>query len=104
MRLAFKMHVHADHVDEYVERHNPIWPELEAVLKEHGVRSYSIFLDRETYDLFAYAEIDDLEQWNAVAETEVCRRWWKHMAPLMDTNDDDSPAGPTLEEIFHIAR
>ena len=51
---------------EYAERHSPIWPELEAVLRSHGVRSYSIFLDPETGDLFAYVEIDSEERWAAI--------------------------------------
>ncbi|MEX0821849.1 MAG: L-rhamnose mutarotase [Rhodothermales bacterium] len=102
MRIAFKMHVYADRVDEYIERHNPIWPELDTVLKEHGVRTYSIFLDRETNELFAYADIEDLDAWQRVAETDVCRRWWKHMSPLMATNDNDSPTTTELEEVFHI--
>jgi L-rhamnose mutarotase len=41
---------------EYMRRHNPIWPELEATLEAHGVRNYSIFLLEKTNQLFAYAE------------------------------------------------
>ena len=66
IRKAFRMSVQPEHHDEYVRRHNPIWPELEATLRAHGVRSYSIFLDPETSDLFAYAEIDSEEQWAAI--------------------------------------
>jgi len=102
MRIAFRMQVHAGQEAEYIRRHNPIWPELEAKLKEHGVRDYSIFLDRQTGDLFAYAEIDDLERWQAIAETEVCQKWWASMAPLMPSNSDTSPVARDLEEIFHI--
>lgn len=104
MRIAFRMQVHPGHEAEYVARHNPIWPELEQTLLAHGVTSYSIFLDRATGDLFAYAEIEDLDRWQAIADTDVCRRWWKHMAPLMPTAADDSPVSPGLEEVFHIER
>ncbi len=75
MRIAFRMQAHPGHEAEYIRRHNPIWPELEAKLKEHGVRDYSVFLDRTTGDLFAYAEIEDLERWQAVAESDVCHKW-----------------------------
>ena len=68
MRIAFRMKVHPGQEAEYIRRHNPIWPELEAALKSHGVRDYSIFLDRATGDLFAYAQIDDLTRWQAIAE------------------------------------
>ena len=87
---------------EYERRHNPIWPELEAVLKQHGVLSYSIFLHTETRQLFAYAEIQDEARWNAIAATPVCRRWWTSMKELMPTNPDDSPIIKELREVFHI--
>jgi len=88
--------------EEYERRHNPIWPELEAVLKDHGVSSYSIFLERNTDRLFAYAEIESEERWQQIAETEVCRRWWAHMKDLMVTNPDNSPSATDLDEIFHL--
>ena len=47
-RKAFIMSVNAGAEEEYEERHNPIWPELEKVLKDHGVSNYSIFLHPET--------------------------------------------------------
>jgi L-rhamnose mutarotase len=102
MRVAFRMKVDAGHEAEYIARHNPIWPELEQALQEHGVRTYSIYLDRSSGDLFAYAEIEDLARWQAIAATEVCGRWWTHMAPLMPTNPDDSPVVGELEEVFHV--
>ena len=88
--------------DRYLQRHNPIWPELERVLKAHGVSNYSIFLERETGKLFAYAEIADEASWNSIAETDECRRWWTSMKDLMETNEDDSPTTIPLEEMFHL--
>ena len=102
IRKAFVMTVKAGCEAEYVKRHNPIWPELEATLKAHGVRSYTIFLHPESRQLFAYAEIEDEERWNAVAQTEVCQRWWAHMKDLMPYNPDGSPASAAVREIFHI--
>lgn len=101
-RIAFRMKVAPGNESEYIARHNPIWPELESLLKERGAETYSIFLDRQTGDLFAYAEVTDLEAWQTVADTEICRRWWDHMAPLMPTNPDNSPVVGELDEVFHI--
>jgi L-rhamnose mutarotase len=102
IRKAFRMSVQPGQYDEYVRRHNPIWPELEDTLRAHGVRSYSIFLDPETSDLFAYAEIDSEEQWAAIAETDVCRRWWRTMRDIMPSNADASPISRDLREVFHL--
>ena len=88
---------------EYEKRHNPIWPELQAVLKSHGVKTYSIFLDgSDEVKLFAYAEIESEELWQRIADTDVCRRWWAYMKDLMLTNPDDSPVVADLKEVFHL--
>jgi L-rhamnose mutarotase len=102
-RKAFKMSVYPDQHAEYARRHNPIWGELEETLRAHGVRTYSIFLDVQTSELFAYVEFESDEQWNAIARTDVCQRWWKHMREIMPTNPDDSPASRELKEVFHLA-
>jgi len=102
LRKAFRMSVNAGQEQEYERRHSPIWKELEDVLVEHGVLSYSIFIDPETRDLFAYAEIESEERWNAIAATPVCRRWWKHMREIMPSNADDSPVSQELREVFHL--
>lgn len=102
IRKAFRMHVKPDTHAEYERRHRPIWEELESTLKDHGVLSYSIFLEPDSNQLFAYAEIESEERWTAIAETDVCKRWWAHMRDLMPTNPDDSPVSATLREVFHI--
>jgi L-rhamnose mutarotase len=102
IRKAFVMSVHPDAHEEYQKRHNPIWPELEEVLREHGVKSYSIFLLAETNQLFAYAEIEDEEQWASIAETEVCQKWWQHMKEVMPSHPDGRPVAEDLREVFHL--
>ena len=103
IRKAFIMRLRPNQQAEYERRHNPIWPELQALLKQHGVHHYSIFLDRETDKLFAYAEIESEERWAAIANTEICQRWWAHMKDLMATNDDNSPVAIPLDEVFHLS-
>jgi L-rhamnose mutarotase len=102
IRRAFRMSVHPGQQAEYRRRHNPIWRELEETLVRHGVRTYSIYLDPDTNDLFAYAEIESEERWNAIASTDVCQRWWRHMADIMPSNADASPVARDLSEVFHI--
>jgi L-rhamnose mutarotase len=103
IRKAFRMRVDPAQHDEYARRHNPIWRELETVLIAHGVRSYSIFLDAETSDLFAYVEVDSDARWTAIASTDVCQRWWKDMRDIMPSNADNSPVSRELREVFHLA-
>lgn len=102
IRKAFRMRVNTGAEDEYERRHRPVWADLERVLLDHGVRSYSIFIAPDTRDLFGYVEVDEEAQWEAIASTDVCRRWWRHMRDLMPVNPDDSPVSYGLREIFHV--
>jgi len=104
LRKAFRMSVEPDQQAEYIARHNPIWRDLEEVLLEHGVQTYTIFLDPATGDLFAYAEIESEARWAAVAATDVCRRWWSTMREIMPSNADGSPVSRDLREVFHLRR
>ncbi|MFP4378925.1 MAG: L-rhamnose mutarotase [Candidatus Sumerlaeia bacterium] len=102
IRKAFVMSVDAGKEEEYEKRHNPIWAELEKTLKDHGAHNYSIFLLPETRQLFAYVEIEDEAKWDAIAETDVCKRWWAYMGDVMPSNPDNSPVAQDLIEVFHI--
>ena len=102
IRKAFAAQVFPGKHQEYEDRHNPIWAELHDVLKAHGVSNYSIFLNASTDQLFGYAEIESEERWNSIAQTAVCKKWWKHMADLMPANPDSSPKTIDLKEVFHI--
>jgi L-rhamnose mutarotase len=96
------MSVHDGQAAEYERRHDPIWRDLQDTLLRHGVRTYSIYLDPQTNDLFAYVEVNSEAQWAAVAHTDVCRRWWRFMSEIMPVNPDQSPVSYDLREVFHI--
>jgi len=103
IRKAFVMSVHSGKEKEYEHRHNPIWPELEAVLKEHGAHNYSIFLNSETRQLFGYVEIEDEAHWHAIARTPECQKWWQYMSDVMPSNPDSSPLATDLRKVFHLS-
>ena len=102
IRKAFLMSVNSDCFEEYKIRHDQIWPELVETLRSHGARNYSIFLNEETGDLFAYVEIKDQQSWDKVADTEVCQKWWRFMKDIMPTNDDFSPVSKELKNVFFM--
>ena len=102
IRKAFLMNVNSDAHDEYERRHRPIRAELEAVLKSHGVHNYSIFLEPSTNQLFGYVEIKSENEWDKIAETDECKRWWAFMRDIMPSNADNSPALKELNEVFHL--
>lgn len=103
IRKGFVMSVHAGCEAEYARRHQPIWEELEAVLRRHGVHQYSIFMHPGTRQLFGYVEYRDEAQWEAIAQTEVCQRWWRFMESIMPSHPDGRPVSLELREVFHLA-
>jgi L-rhamnose mutarotase len=102
IRKAAVMKVFEGCHEEYKKRHDELWPEMEQMLLEHGVNTYSIFLDAGTNTLFAYLEISDEALWAKVADTAICRKWWDYMKDIMETNEDHSPVSKDLREVFHL--
>ena len=96
------MKVYPDKHEEYEKRHNEIWPKMVEELRKHGVISYSIFLHKETSQLFGYLEIENEEKWSKMAKTEINQKWWAFMEPVMETNPDKSPISTDLTEVFHL--
>ncbi len=101
-RLAFKMQLNPGCEHEYRKRHDEIWPELKTLLKETGIKNYSIFLDKQTNSLFGVLEIAEEKAMDALPEHPVMKRWWAHMKDIMATNPDNSPVSFSLEEVFFM--
>ncbi|MGA1799085.1 L-rhamnose mutarotase [Sphingomonas sp. 4RDLI-65] len=98
---AFRMQLKPGVVDEYRKRHDAIWPELSALLTESGIHDYSIFLDEATLSLFAVLKLAEPNTRAALPDHPVMKRWWDHMAPLMEVEDDNRPKEWSLPLIFH---
>jgi L-rhamnose mutarotase len=85
---------------EYKRRHDAIWPELREAIVASGVTSFSIY--RHGLTLFAYQERDP-----AVTSPDepapVFWRWWREMAPLMETHVDARPVQTPMEEVFNLS-
>ncbi|HRH50539.1 MAG TPA: L-rhamnose mutarotase [Panacibacter sp.] len=101
-RVAFKMKLFKGCEAEYKRRHDALWPELQSLLKQAGIKDYSIFLDEETNDLFGYLTIDDATELNELPKQPVMQKWWAYMKDIMETNEDNSPLNTSLKEVFYL--
>ena len=101
-RVAFKMRLKSGYEAEYRRRHDEIWPELKATLKEAGISDYSIFLDPETLVLFGVQKLLPGSTADELPGKAIMRKWWDYMKDLMDTNPDGSPVATNLVEVFHL--
>lgn len=99
---AFKMRLHQGCEDEYRRRHDEIWPELVALLKDAGISDYSIHLDRETNILFGVLWRSDDHQMDDLPTHDVMKKWWAHMADIMDSHSDNEPVVTDLATVFHM--
>jgi L-rhamnose mutarotase len=99
-RSAFVLQVRPEKIDEYVEAHRAVWPDMLQALRDAGIQNYSIFRDGNR--VFGYFESEDLDRAASyLAEQEVCTRWQNAMADLLEERVPDA-GPPALEEIFRL--
>ena len=72
------------------------------LLHEAGVSDYTIHLDRETNILFGVLTRPKDHTMASLPEHPVIKRWWAHMADIMETNPDGSPVAVPLVTLFHL--
>lgn len=103
-RKAFLIQTKPGLSKEYEKRHNPIWPELNKELKEHGIKNYSIFLHENSEYLFGYLEVEDELLFNKLGNSEIMKRWWKYMTEVLMCESDQSHKAreDMLVEVFHL--
>jgi len=102
-RVGFKMRLFKGYAQEYKKRHDGIWNELRELLKQAGIKDYSIFLDEESNNLFAYLTVEDTKKLDELPQEPVMKKWWSYMKDIMETNEDNSPVSIPLKEIFYLA-
>lgn len=101
--IAFRMQLKPGTAAEYERRHDELWPDLAEALRDAGISDYSIFLDPETNALFAVLRSADDDRRAQLADLPVMRRWWDHMADLMEVHPDNRPHEWALRSVFRLA-
>lgn len=99
---AFAMRLLPGCEEEYRRRHDALWPELESLLRDAGVSDYSIHLEPNTNLLFAVLWRRRDHAMAALPDHPVMRRWWSHMADLMETEPSKAPIVLPLRTLFHL--
>ncbi len=102
IRNAFKMKLKSGCVEEYKNRHAEIWPELAKAHTDAGIFDYSIYFDEESLTLFAFQKLTDNNTAAEMKDLEIVKKWWDHMAGLMEVHPDNMPVFKPLVEVFHM--
>ncbi len=103
-RVCFLLKVKPERLEEYKARHQAVWPDMQAALRETGWHNYSLFL-RDDGLLVGYLETEDFEAARrGMAAREVNTRWQTEMAPFFEALDGQKPdeGMVALEEVFHL--
>jgi len=100
-KIAFRMKL-KESEDEYKRRHDELWPDLKELLRNAGIRDYSIHLDEESGALYGVLWRSKDHGMDELANHPVMRKWWDHMADIMEVNDDNSPKVEHLRMMFHL--
>ena len=102
-RYAWRASVKPGKQAEYIERHNQIWPQMKAVLKEAGIVNYSTWL--ADGEVFGYYECEKGAAYAAKVQSEspVVDRWNEYMKDVMEMKKDEKTgAQPLLQEVFYL--
>ena len=100
-RYAWKATVKEGKLAEYRRRHDAIWPELAALLKEAGICNYTIW--NVGNELFGYYECEKGVAYAARMQSEspIVERWNQYMADVMEMDlDPVTGAQPLLQQVF----
>lgn len=102
-KYAFRMQLNPGCREQYIARHDAIWPELVTLLQDAGISDYSIHLDEATNILFAVLWRRDDHAMDDLPASAIMQKWWVHMGDIMATNADGSPVAVPLTPVFHMA-
>lgn len=100
-KYAWKATVIDGKLDEYVKRHNEIWPEMLEVLNSAGIKNYTIW--NVGNELFGYYECEKGVEYAARIQNEspVVERWNEYMKDVMIMEKDPvTGAQPQLRRVF----
>ena len=89
--------------EEYIKRHDNIWPEMVKLLKEAGIANYSIWLNGET--IFGYYECQKGVDFATSTQDKspIVDKWNEYMKDVMDmVMDPITHAQPHLEQVFDL--
>ena len=99
-RYAWKATVREGKLEEYIRRHDCIWPEMKELLHRAGIRNYTIW--NVGNELFGYYECDSVEEAAHIqATSEVNQKWDVYMRDVMIMEKDPrTNAQPLMRQVF----
>jgi L-rhamnose mutarotase len=100
--VSFMLKIDPADKEEYVRRHQAVYPELEQAFGEAGIRRYQIFYNEGT--LFAHMEVNDFKKaMKQVAESPANVKWQQFMSDMLLSWEDGSKR-KDIEEVYRYTK
>lgn len=102
-KYAWRGKIKEGSFEEYKKRHDEIWPEMVEVLKNAGIKNYTIWFNNN--ELFGYYECEKGIDYAAKVqrESEVVDRWNEYMKDILIMElDPVTGAQPLLMKVFEL--
>ena len=105
MRVAFRLQVRPELLDEYRAVHAPVRREMLETIAASGRRNYSLFLDETDGSLFGYYEVNDDEAaQSSLAASQVATTWESEMSRFfVSLTGRADQAARRLPEVFNLS-
>ncbi len=103
-RYAWHAAVLPGKMEEYVRRHDAIWPEMLEMFRQAGIQNYTIW--QSGNELFGYYECDDLKKALAVQkDAAVSARWRAYMQDVIwMQHHAQNGAQPEMQQVFYFTQ
>ena len=104
-RIGHVWRVKPSRVEEYARRHARLRPEIEALLRQAGVTSYTIYVWGDI--VFSHMEVADYDRLVKLFDADpVPRRWEQEFADILEYPNADPTTGwpEQLREIWSLGQ
>ena len=100
-KYAWKATLVPGQIEEYIRRHDNLWPEMKEVLAAAGIVNYTIW--NVGNELFGYYECEKGVDYAArvQSQSDVVDRWNEYMKDILIMEmDPETGAQPQLKQVF----
>ncbi|WP_022900010.1 L-rhamnose mutarotase [Humibacter albus] len=102
-RICFTLSLDPSLIDEYVQAHRAVWPDMLAAIERSGRRNYSIFID-EDGTVVGYYETDDDEASARILSLDPIAAKWEAQSARFFVGLDGRPdeGARQLRPVFNL--
>jgi L-rhamnose mutarotase len=96
--------VKPEKLEEYVRLHAAVWPGVLAMIRQCGIRNYSIFhKDGYLFSFFEYHGSDFAADMARMAADPLTQEWWAHCKPCQEPLETRAEGEwwANMQEVFH---